>query len=436
MLCGVAYGFWRMGDRAAEPESHEAATSSSASEDSVELEEEAAERLGLAVEPAREAEWSLRVAVYGRVVPNARATAEVRAAFAGILRSSTDASWPAPGQHVPSGQVLGFVDVRVGPEIRMELQNKMNAARLRRRGEEQVVQIHERTVASLKKVTDRQILSRAELDAAQVQLEESKIQLATAEAEAALWEKAIQDVERYKSDPNSIWSQPIRAPSDGDVTELAGRAGMAVEPGALILQLVDFRRPLVRLDVPAEAFATEEMPDEVILEASLARASALSGVLSRPHENYSRSTRSARLLGPAPGVDFSAQFVGYWYEVQPIKSTQDKPPVDLRPQSVWRPGLQVKASLQPAGSSSQPAVALPVNAVLFHEGRSLVYVRVGDERYERREVHLLGREGDTWIVAPRSGDLRVGVAPGEPVVHRQAQILLSKEFLKGGADLD
>jgi hypothetical protein len=52
--------------------------------------------------------------VYGRVVPNPRATAEVRAAFAGTLRARPGA-WPALGAWATAGQVLGWVDIRVGP---------------------------------------------------------------------------------------------------------------------------------------------------------------------------------------------------------------------------------------------------------------------------------------------------------------------------------
>jgi multidrug efflux pump subunit AcrA (membrane-fusion protein) len=318
----------------------------------------------------------------------------------------------------------------------MDLQNKLNAARLRRNGEEQVVRIHERTVASLKKVTDRQILSRAELDAADVQLAEARIQLSTAETEVSLWEKAMQEVDRRKSDPNSVWSQPLPAPEDGDVTELAARPGMTVEPGALVVQIVDFSRPLVRLDIPIGAFLSDDMPGQITLEATPAAPSALQGVLTSPIERPRRSTRTARLVGPAPTVDFSGQLISYWYEAQPVPSSADELSTDLQPQAAWRPGLQVKAALSPAGSSSEPAVAVPKNAVLFHEGRALVYVRVADERYERREVQLLGREDNTWIVAPRNGDLRIGVSAGDLVVHRQAQVLLSKEFLKGGADSD
>ena len=81
-------------------------------------------------------------------------------------------------------------------------------------------------------------------------------------------------------------------------------------------------------------------------------------------------------------------------------------------------------------------MTVPAGAVLYHEGRPLVYVRVGPEKYQRREVRLLGREGNRWVLAARQGELPVGVAPDEAVVSRQAQVLLSMEFLSAGADDD
>jgi hypothetical protein len=73
-------------------------------------------------------------------------------------------------------------------------------------------------------------------------------------------------------------------------------------------------------------------------------------------------------------------------------------------------------------------VAVPVGAVLFHQGRALVYVRVKPGAYERREVRLLGREGDSWAIAARQESEPWGLEPGEIVAHRGAQVLLSEEF--------
>ena len=263
-------------------------------------------------------------------------------------------------------------------------------------------------------------------------LAEAKIQLGTAEAAATLWEKSLREFEQQRAEGASLWRQPIIAQAEGIVTELSGRPGMAVEPGTLLLQLVDFRRPLVRLDLPAEMLASGNAPREVTLVATLAAAPELLGGSNARDQSEVMVTRPARLVGPGPSVDFSGQHIGVLYDAQPL----DDSPANAEVPEVWRPGLQVKAELRPEGTPAKPAAVVRVSAVLFHEGRSLVYVRIADDQYQRREVRLLGRDGDNWIVAIAGDEPLVGVAVGEAVVHRNAQVLLSKEFLKASGDTD
>jgi hypothetical protein len=420
-------------ERALEAGGNKGESRERAREGKVELEEDEAERYGLEVEPAQAVQWYPSVSVYGRVVANPRATAEIRSPFAGMLRAAPGSPWPALGQRVRADQTLGRVDVRVGPEVRLDLENKLADARIRQRGAEEEVKLQQGRADSLKAVTSQQILSRAELDAALIQLAQARNQLATAQAAAGLWEKALREVEGRKGEENSLWSQPLLAPTDGEVTDLAGRAGMAVEAGALVLTVVDFRRPLVRLDIPPEVLAAG-LPPQVELFATPATPSALRGILNPPqsaapgaYAPWSEGT----LVGPAPQVDVASQFVGYWYEVKKLPG----PGGDPR-DAVWRPGLQVKAHVRSPGAGSQPAVSVPAPAVLYHEGRALVYVRVKADKYQRREVRLLGREGDRWILARREGKAPTGVAPAEAVVSRQAQVLLSEEFKLLGGDAD
>lgn len=436
LLGGLLFGLFLLhtymrADLEREQSAERAAPRTQAKNGIVPLEEEESERYGLETEPARTLKWYEQATVYGRVVPNPQATAEVRSPFAGTLRSAPDSAWPAPGRWVRAGQILGRVDVRVGPEVRLDLQNKLADARIKQRGAEEEIKLHQDRVHSLKAVISQEIISRTELEAALVQLAQARTQAASARAAVELWRKALQEVERHKGEDNSFWSQPLSAPSEGEVTDLAARPGMSVEAGAVLVQLVDFHRPLVRLDIPPEILALGGPPRQVTVRLPALALPALGGIMSAARSVDSSPTADAQLLGPAPQVDATSQFVGYWYEVRLPRATED---ASLG--SVWRPGMQVTARMRASGSEAQPAVAVPASAVLYHEGRPLVYVRIGPEKFQRREVRLLGREGERWIVAVRQGDPPVGVAAEESVVIRQAQVLLSREFLIGTADDD
>lgn len=414
-------------DRDDENRARKTETTEQKKDGSVHLEDDEAERYGLEVAAARAVQWYEPITVYGRVVPNPRGTSEVRSPFAGTLRRAAEVAWPSLGQHVKAGQTLGWVDVRVGPDVRFDLQNKRTDARIRQRGAEEEVRLQQSRVDSLKKVTSQlQLQSRAELDTALIQLAQAKNQLATAAAAAELWQKALAELERHNGDQPSAWSQPLMAPADGEITEATGRPGMSVEAGALVLEVVDFRRPLIRLDLPPEVLDHGGPPQHIEIQVPLSAPPALSGTLNSPPLTPSSPRAEASLVGPAPRVHSALQFVSYWYDARLPQSS------DI----LWRPGLQVMAVLRGAGASAISAVSVPASAVLYHEGRPLVYVRAGKEKYQRREVRLLGREGDRWILAVRQGEPPVGVAPEEAVVARQAQVLLSKEFLTVSPDED
>lgn len=399
----------------------------------VKIEKDEAERYGLQTQPARALRWYQRQTVHGRVVPNPQATTEIRSPFAGTLRTAANASWPVPGRWLRAGQTIGWVDIRVGPDVRLDLQNKLVDARSKERGAEEEIKIQQDRVNSLKAATARELIARSELDTALVQLAQAQTQRATARAAAELWEKAIQEVEHHKGGEHSLWSQRLTVPCDGEVTDLALRPGTAVESGAVVLQMVDFRHPLMRLDFPPELLARDGPPKRLEVSLSSATHPVPNGIVKAARAGVSPPIQ-VQLVGPAPRVDAATQFVSYLYDAhhEAASPANEK---DVRV-GLWRPGIQVTAQVPEEGAPAQEAVALPAASVLYHEGRPLVYVRVTTETYQRREVRLLGREGDHWVVAVRQGSLPVGVAPEEAVVSRRAQVLLSLEFLVAAADKD
>jgi hypothetical protein len=385
-----------------------------------------AESHGIKDEPARQISWYPRVPVYGRVVPNPRATAEVRSPFAGTLRADSVSPWPAPGKIVQPGQVLGRVDIRVGPQERLDLQMKLNEARLKQQGAEEVLQVHEARVARLQKAGASEIVSRKELDDALVQFTDARTQLSTARSAVAVWQKALDTIDKRQGTPDAAWSEVLTAPAAGEVTELAGQPGMAVEAGGLVARLVDFHRPLVRLDLPPEVLAAGPPPQ---VELTAGSPVPVAHGLTQPLPSAPAPTPVvADRVGPAPQVDVASQFTGYWYEIRPNANPDSAAGVGPEHRVGWRPGLFVRASLPLVDAPPQQMVSVPRTAVLFHQGRALVYVRITPGRYERREVRLLNLEGDRWVLA-------AGIAADESVVSRQAQVLLSEEF-RGDVDND
>lgn len=381
----------------------------------VKLGPELAESYGLKDEAAQEVQWQPRLSVYGRVVPNPRAIAEIRAPFAGMLRAAPNRPWPALGGRVEAGDILGWLDIRVGPQERLDLEIKLREARAKQQGAEEVVKIQQERLQRIQSLEAPGAIARADLDQVLVQLADARTQLATAKAAVQQWQDALDEINGQGEHRETTWTQPLKAPAAGEITDLAGRPGMALEAGGLVARIVDFRRALVRLDIPSQALI-DGLPSEVDLFAVVNNPPALQGATNRPEPAASDQPARALLAGAAPQVEPSSQFAGYWYEV------------DTAGGRTWRPGLFVQALLKMPQTKPRPAVAVPETALLYHQGRALVYIRIAPGKFERREVQVLGRELGRWVLAS-------GVAPGEFVVSQRAQTLLSEEF-RSAADND
>lgn len=383
----------------------------------IKLSKQYAASFGIEVSPAVDIAWVPKTAVYGRVVPNPRMTSEIRAAFAGRLRAA-NGKWPGLASHVKAHGMLGHLEIRVGPQDRLDLMAKLTDARMKQEGARKVLDIQQARVKRFEMSPPS--FARSELDAALIAQADAETQLGAAEAAMRLYHDALTALDQRGDVQQPTWQVPVTVPADGEVVELAAAPDMLVEAGGLIARVVDFRRALVRVDLPL-ALLTGAPPATLKLLVLPPTPPALAGPTNRPLPPDAEPGVTADLVGVASQLDPTLQAAGYLYEVTQTAETAT---------TVWRPGLFVKSYLDVKAAKPVPAVTVPKSALLYHQGRALVYVKLpGDpkyERYERREVTVLGRHGDSWVI-------ETGVDADDLVVTTGALALLSEEFR---ADVD
>jgi hypothetical protein len=383
-------------------------------------------RDSLTVAKLKEVEWVPRASVYGRVVANPSATSEVRAAFAGRLRPANGKKWPGLAAHVKAGDVLGLLEVR-GPQDRLDLQSKLTEAKARLEGTRKLLSIQQERVDRFKAAPSS--FARSELDAALVALAEAETQLSTSEAAVKLWQEALTALDQAGDLKQVTWTMPVTAPGDGEVTELLARPDMVLESGGLIARVVDFGKVLVRVDIPLNLRTTPLPTLELFVLPAL--PPAFEGPTNQPEPPTTPQAVPTELVGISPQVDPTLQATGYLYK---LASGAGKEPggLDL---ALWRPGLFVKGYLPINAAKPVSGFAVPRSALLFHQGRALIYRRVYPSEppqpgppakfhtFRRVEVNVLGRDGDTWIVTAG-----LDLTAGDLVVTEGALLLLSEEF--------
>jgi hypothetical protein len=164
---------------------------------------------------------------------------------------------------------------------------------------------------------------------------------------------------------------------------------MAMNPASTALApLLDGREVLVILAIPPE------------LEAAATR----NGVAVEPAGGGAR--RPARLLSAAPMAAGGLSGASYWFRTG---------------SAGLRAGMRVTAHVS-VGGGVREGVTVPDSAIVWHAGRSWVYVAADDpDVLERVPVAARERVAGGWFAAG-------GPAAGTPVVVKGAQLLLSEEL--------
>ena len=348
----------------------------------------------LEIEPVKvDNNWCAPITLYGRVVPNPAATVEVHAPFAGTLRSEQD-NWPAPGKLVNKGTTLGWLDARVAPE---DLEIKLKESQLKLIAAQETSRILEARLRRLEAV--RETVSKREIEDDEARLIDAKAQEQIAQATVTTWEQALARVRGRGPETateRSALSFSVTVPLTAEVIETPVRPGMAVESGTTLLVLVDFNRPLVRLDIPPQPLAGQRPPATIELAVVVGQPPALSGIRnSSAAAAASFDNRRATLVGPAGQVDLASQMAGYFYQVDPASGKDGVADNNAATCSPWRPGMFIKADIPSPGGAGQEAVSVPDAAVLIHQGRTLIYeqLKSSDEQvkhFKRQEVEVLG----------------------------------------------
>jgi membrane fusion protein, heavy metal efflux system len=276
--------------------------------------------------------------------------AEVSAPLAGLLDMSGITNAPAPGQRVSRGQVLAVVVPSLG-----EGGGSYADARARLREAEDE---HERA----KRLVAAEAAPARRVHEAEIRLQAAREALAGLGGEAG--------------------RVAVRAPIGGVVTRRSVPPGSRVDAGAPLFTIVDPSVVWLTVNVPAAAAGQ-------ITRNSLATFTM---------EGSARLYPARRIVSVGSVIDPVSRTVPIIYEL-------------ANPDGSLKIGANARANVRTGGLTQ--GVVIPTSAVLDDNGRPIVFVQVEGETFERRDVILGGREGETTLVTS-------GIAAGERVVNGAA----------------
>ncbi|MEM9553189.1 MAG: efflux RND transporter periplasmic adaptor subunit [Acidobacteriota bacterium] len=340
----------------------------------VELGPEAIERIGLRTEPV-----ARRSFVGPRTTTGTLGFDEERLAHVGPRVSGRLVRVPGTlGAVVAAGEPLAVLDSTELGEAR--------AAFLRARARHEVAQ---RRFERQQTLFNDRISAEQEVLEAEAAARESAADLAVARETLHLLGLSSGVIEGLTWDDPESSLVSVRAPFASRVVSREATVGELVSPQQTLFTLADLSEVWLWID---------------LYERDLSRVAVGAQVEVR--------------LDAWPGESFGGELAYIADQVDPASRTV-RARVDLpNPQRRLKPGLFARVSLA-SGEEALAVLALPRTAVQRAGDETIVFVRTGPGRFERREVEL-GRTGDDLV------EILAGVAEGAEVVSQGSFLLRSQ----------
>lgn len=368
---------------ATEPRAIAAATTTSPSADpnSITIPKESQLLFGIRTQEVAMSAIVSGVTVTGAVKVRPQFKAEVVPPVSGRTRAVGNLT---VGSYVKQGQTVAVVEqILSAPEAagleatRIDLKTK--TAALQAQAQQALTR---RNAAQVELNRARRLYDAGAVPLRRVQ--DAEVQLRLAEQELTAAQQQAQITQAGEQRVNPVRTFPLTAPVSGVISETTFTPGQQVEAGKPLFTIMNLDRVYIEAQVFEKDLATV---------TSAKRASFK--VTAFPNEVFQIGENTPnRLITVGASVDPEKRTVPVVYEV-------------TNPSGRLRDGMFAEITIDTTGGGE--VVSVPRTAVVDEQGKKIVYVYDGGERFEKRVVRV-GSEGQTSI------EIQSGLKPGERVV--------------------
>jgi len=213
--------------------------------------------------------------------------------------------------------------------------------------------------------------------------------LDAAKQRLALWDVPERDIQRLIETGETRKTLTLYAPSSGAVTHMMVREGMEVAPNSNLYTIADLSRVWVYANVYEYELPWIEVGQRAIVEISYLPGQSFEGTVTHIDPFLDPKTRTARV------------------RLEHANSN-----------GLLKPEMFANVSI--LADARNDVLAIPEEALIRSGRRNLVFVALGEGRFEPRAVEVGIETGDGWI------EISEGLAEGEAIVS-SGQFLIDSE---------
>ena len=352
-------------------------------EEIIVLSPEAARRARIAVAPVENRPVSAVLATTGRVGFDENRVAQVSPRVPGRVHEVK----AVLGDTVKQGQPLAILDSIELGEAKSQFQRAQTQAAL-------AGQTLEREEGLL---ADR-ITTEAAVQQARAAHQSAQADLRAARERLRLVGLSDAEIRSVGNANRSASMFALRSPLAGTVVEKKTNLGEMATPEQALYTVADLSRLWIWIDVFERDLSRIHLEDDVTVKVEAYPDKVFEGKVGYIRDTVDPDTRTARARIDVPN-----------------------------PEGILKPGMFASVTVTDphgvGGAKAPPVLAIPAAALQMAGDKTIVFVPVGENRYERREV-IVGVRTDEWA------EILEGLIPSDTVVTDGA-FLLKSEAAKG-----
>lgn len=318
---------------------------------------------------------SRTVDAHGEIVASRNGQAVVSAPFSGILLPGNNPRLPVEGQQVESGDALAVLN----PAIQSDGGDNYVQQFINARSE---LELAESRLDRSRRLYDREAIPETELQQARVSYRQALTRYRTIQQ---VMNVDSTSVEGLGGDSGSYRFE-LKSPIQGTIVESMVTPGMQVSAGQPLYRIADPSRVWLQARVPAARY------DEIATPLDAAYR------IQGSRELTPIASVNGRLVSHGRQVNPDGRTVSLTYE---ISNENGRIP------------LGMYATVHIGTEQRSEVLAVPESALIEEEGTYYVYVHVGGESFQKREVNL-GITDRGWV------EVTSGLTQGEHVVTTNA----------------
>ena len=357
----------------------------------VTLDSAAQQNIGLKLEPAQPRTVLQTIQTTGVVGPNETRVAHIRP----LARGRIEKVYVRLGDRVHAGQpLLAYDNIELG-----ELMSEYLSAVAALEKAKAAAEVTKRSLERAQNLVDLGAVSRAEYERRNAEYKNALASINSQEAEVAKVEEKLHrfgltdaDLEKLNTPTHTPYHREashsvLRAPFDGVVIKYDVAEGEIVETDRELFIIADLSTVWVQADVYEKDIASIHSGQEVKVFLDAYPGEVFTGRITYVSDFLDPKTRTAKVRCEVPNRD-------------------------------GRLKLEMFATIQIPTPMGREVVMIPTSAVQLIDDKPVVFVKIGDREFQKREVNL-GSQSNGWI------EVKSGVKAGETVVTQGSFYLKS-----------